>query len=361
MGRDSSALCKSGIDEACLFGVLDRVRKRKAASQICVMRDGEVVLDQSFGCEKDSLFWIFSASKPFMAMLIYLLAERDQVQLDEPVATYWPEFAQCGKAAITIRDVLKHRSGLVQSRGIGDALAMSDWKAFTNRIAQSRPTLMPGDGPAYQTLSYGFILGEIIQRVTQRPVREVLNVELLNSLAMGNTFLGLPNELWERHVPVSGRGIYGRLGAWFVNQRAVRESVNPSAGISTTAADMAAFYQMLLSGGVAGDRHILRMSSIEEARTPSCGEEFDRCARKPIRWAQGFELGGPRSDHRFISAMGSKSSPLTFGHNGSDCCIAWADPTRRIAFAYLTNRLSAGKETVEHLAGVADAILAAYR
>lgn len=349
---------RTDAGEACLSRALERISRRKAAAQICVLRGGEVVLNHAFGCQENSLFWIFSASKPFMAVLIFLLAERDQVRLDEPVATYWPEFAQHGKSQVTIRQVLQHRSGLVQSMSIGDAFAISNWHAIAHRVARSRPALMPGDGPAYQALSYGFILGEIVQRVTQRPVREVLASELLNPLAMYDTFLGLPDELWERHVPVCGKGQYGRLVAWVVNRRAVRRSVNPSAGISTTAADMAVFYQMLLSGGVAGGRRILKTSSIEVARTPSCGGEFDRCARKPIRWAEGFQLGGPRSDPGFVSPMGAMSSPLTFGHNGSDCCIAWADPTRRLAFAYLTNRLTGGKEAVEHLAAVADDILA---
>ncbi len=348
---------RATISESSLSRALERIGKRKAAAQICVLRGGEVVLNHCFDCKEDSLFWIFSASKPFMAVLIYILAERDQVRLDAPVAAYWPEFARHGKSNITIRHVLQHRSGLVQSLSIGDAFAVSNWDMLTHRIAQSRPALMPGEGPAYQALSYGYILGEIIQHVTQRPVREVLTSELLTPLAMHNTFLGLPDELWERHVPVSGKGRYGRLMAWAVNLRAVRRSVNPSAGISTTAADMAVFYQMLLSGGVAGNRRILKASSIETACTPSTNGEFDRCAQKPIRWAQGFQLGGPRSDPRFVSPMGATSSPLTFGHNGSNCCIAWADPTRRLVFAYLTNRLTATKEDTEHLAAVADDIL----
>ena len=348
---------KTGIDSASTARALERIRKRKASAQICVLWHGEVMLDEAIGCGKDSLFWIFSASKTFMATLIYILAERDQVQLDEPVATYWPEFAQHGKSQITIRQVLQHRSGLVQAMSIGDAFAISNWDAFVHRVARSRPALTPGEGPAYQALSYGFILGEVVQRVTQCSVQEVLSKELLEPLGMHNTFLGLPDELWERHVPVSGNGPYGKLMAWVVNRRAVRCSVNPSAGISTTAADMAVFYQMLLSGGVAGSRRLLKASSIEEARTPSCSGEFDRCAKKPIRWAQGFQLGGPRSDPRFVSPIGATSSPLTYGHNGSNCCIAWADPTRQLAFAYLTSHLADAKEAVEHLAALADDIL----
>jgi CubicO group peptidase (beta-lactamase class C family) len=310
VSRVPNQLCTTSINEASLSRALERISRRKAAAQICVLRGGEVVFNQAFGCKENSLFWIFSASKPLMTVLIYLLAERDQVRLDEPVVTYWAEFAQHGKSHITIRQVLQHRSGLVQSMSIRDAFAMSNWDAYAHRIARSRPALMPGEGPAYQALSYGFILGEIVQRVTQRPVREVLASELLNPLAMHDTFLGLPDELWERHVPLLGKGQYGRLAAWVVNRRAVRRSVNPSAGISTTAADMAVFYQMLLSGGMAGGQRILKTSSIEVARTPSCGGEFDRVARKPIRWAQGFQLGGPRSDRSsFCFAHGDNEQP----------------------------------------------------
>ena len=273
--------CTTNVKEACLLRALERIRDRKASAQICVLCDGEVVLNHAFGCKGDSLFWIFSASKPFLAVLIYLLAERGQVRLDEPVATYWPEFAQHGKSNITVRQVLQHRSGLVQSMSIRDAFAISNWDAFTHRVAGGNLTLTPGDGPAYQPLSYGFILGEIVQRVTQRCVRDVLAGEILEPLAMRNTFLGLPDELWERHVPVSGVGAYGRLAAWVVNRRSVRRSVNPSAGISTTAADLAVFYQVPLNGGVAGDRHILKALSIEEARNPTSEGEFDLCAESP--------------------------------------------------------------------------------
>ncbi len=84
---------RAGIDKACLSRALERISKRKAAAQICVLRGGEVVFNHAFGCKENSLFWIFLASKPFMAVLIYILAERDQVRLDESVATYWSELA----------------------------------------------------------------------------------------------------------------------------------------------------------------------------------------------------------------------------------------------------------------------------
>ena len=341
-----------------LARALGRIEARGAKAQLCLRQDGEVVLSRSFGCDSDALFWIFSASKPFVAVLIHRLAERGQIDLDAPVAAYWPDFARNGKAGITILHVLQHRSGLVQGMGLGAAFALTRWAASAARAAASTPRLAPGEGPAYQALSYGFILGEIVQRIEGRPLREVLARDLLTPLGLSDTHLGLPPDLWPRHVPVRGRGRYGGLAGWIVNRRAVRQSINPSAGISTTAFDLSLLYQMLLDGGVAGDRRLLKPASIDAMRMPTSSAEIDLCARKPIRWGQGFQLGGPRAAHGFIAPMGETSSPLTFGHNGSEACIGWADPTRRIAFAYLTDRLAGEAEPTEHLAAVADDLLA---
>ena len=77
-----------------------------------MLRDGEVMLDRATGCRPDDLFWIFSASKPYVAMLVHLLAEHGDLSLDDPVARHWPEFGRYGKEAITIRHVLRHRAGV---------------------------------------------------------------------------------------------------------------------------------------------------------------------------------------------------------------------------------------------------------
>jgi len=90
---------------------------------------------------------------------------------------------------------------------------------------------------------------------------------------------------------------------------------------------------------------------------PSSEGRIDRFARTPIRWAEGFQLGGPRHVPGSITPMGMRSSPRTFGHNGSNCCMAWADPDRRIVFAYLTNTITRVRDDMQHLADVADAVL----
>ena len=95
------------LDSDALSQVNGLIRAYGAVAQICVLRDEQMVLDRAFGCRPDSLFMIFSAGKPFVAVLVHQLAERGQLALDDPVARYWPEFSRHGKDAITISPRMK--------------------------------------------------------------------------------------------------------------------------------------------------------------------------------------------------------------------------------------------------------------
>src|SRR5215472_916676 len=108
---DRSSVAPGDLDE-----VTGLVRGRNSAAQVFAIRDGNTILDQSFGCAPDDLFLIFSASKAFVAVLVHMLAERGLLELDAPVARYWPQFGQYGKEAITLRQVLQHRAGVPVAR-----------------------------------------------------------------------------------------------------------------------------------------------------------------------------------------------------------------------------------------------------
>ncbi|MEW9531990.1 serine hydrolase domain-containing protein [Microbispora sp. NPDC049125] len=349
-----------GMDQAGLSRVVGLVEARGAKAQLCVLRDGAVVLDRAFGCEPTSLFWIFSAGKPYTAMLVHLLSQRGRLSLDAPVATYWPEFGRHGKDRITIRHVLQHRSGLPSGGTLfGDLLAMTDWRRSVRRIQNARPRWPAGQVPAYQPLAYGFVLGELVRRVTGSPIERLLALELLAPLRSGDTYLGLPDAEWPRHVPIRAGGPAGVGVETVLNRRSTRRAVIPAAGVSTTARDLAAFYLMLLRGGSADGVRLLEPATVELARTPTSEGEIDRTVKVPIRWSHGFQLGGPRPGWPAPGPMGARASRRTFGHNGSGCCIAWADPERGLVVAYLTNRLTTRSADVRHQTNVADALLAA--
>jgi CubicO group peptidase (beta-lactamase class C family) len=349
-----------GVDPSKLSQVLDLIEARDAAAQLCVILDGRVLLNRSYACHASSLFWIFSACKPYTALLIHLLVERGQVSLDDPVATYWPEFGRHGKDRITIRHVLQHRTGLLSGRvPFRDGLVMTDWDRCVRRIEGARPRWPAGHVPAYQALSYGYILGELVRRITGTPIQEFLATELLAPLRAHDTYLGLPDTQWHRHVPIVARGLVGAVVQTFLNRRSTRCAVIPSAGMSTTARDLATFYLMLLQRGVIHGEHVLPSAVIEHACTPSSDGEIDRCIKTPVRWSQGFQLGGPRPAPYSSGALGHLSSRRTFGHNGSNCCIAWADPDRNLVVAYLTSRLAGRRVDRAHQAAVADTLLSA--
>ena len=337
---------------------------RRCPAQLCVIAGGEVVLDTAFGCQPDSLFFLFSASKPMVALLVHLLAERGELSLDDPVARYWPTFGQRGKQDITVRQVLQHRSGLPVARNMArDALAMTDWAASVRALERAAPSYPPGQVPAYHVISYGFLLGELVQRVTGVPVRDFLSTELLSPLGLRDTFLGLPAERWPRHVPVSGRGPAELATQLVINRRSTRQAVIPAASVSATANNLARLYQALLNGGELDAVRVLKPETIAAARQPSSDGEMDRYLHLPVRWSQGFQLGGGRTGSARAGGrhhpMGDLASPAAFGHNGSYVCIGWADPDRQIAVGYLTARLVSRAEGALHMAAVSDAILAA--
>src|SRR5260370_14542075 len=237
------------MDPGALRRAVGLIEARGAIAQIRVLRHGQVVLDRAFGCRPDSMILMFAAGKPFVATLVHKLAERRMLDLDDPVARYWPEFGQHGKATITIRQVLQHRAGLRVAGGLpGDALAAPYWRRAVHDLERARPSWPPGEVPAYHILSFGFILGEVVQRITGADLREVMRAELFGPLGLADTYLGLPRAAWSRHVPVRGHGPVTRVRQVVFNRRGIRAAVVPAASESTPTRDLNRFYLMLPRG-----------------------------------------------------------------------------------------------------------------
>lgn len=350
----------AGMNAAAIDQAVGLVKTINTMAQLFVIRDGRVVIDRSFNCPPDVLFLIYSASKSFVALLVHLLAQRGLLSLDDPVAAHWPEYGQNGKGTITVRHALQHRAGVPVAGGLlRTVLHLSDWERSVRDAEESRPRWPAGRVPAYHFVTYGFILGDVVGRVGV-PLREFLDRELLAPLGLDDVYLGLPDEVWHRHVPVRA----GHRSEWInqivFNRRKICQAVIPAVSISTTARQLARFYQMLLSGGELDGVRVLEEKTITEARRPSSDGEIDAFIKRPVRWAQGFQLGGPGPELRDLSrVMGASSSREAFGHAGNASCVAWADPTRRLAFAYLANLQQGNDEGIRHLGEVSDAALGA--
>ena len=363
------------------------VESRPGAAQLCVLRHGETVLDLSVHCEPDSLFLLWSAGKPFVTMAVHLLAERGLLDLNDPIHRHWPGYERHGKAPVTVRHVLRHRSGVPLSTGsvLRDALAMPDWHRSVRAAENARPKWPADQVTAYHILSYGFILGELVRRVDGRPIERFLREEIFTPAALYDTHLGLTPTLRTRRVPLqlSPRStrrpaLADRWKLTHFERHASAAQVIPSANIHSTARDIAKFYQRLLNESTDSNSpppRIFASKTIAEARRPALPDpestpaaepkpepepEPDRVIGHPVRWSQGLQLGWGTHPVTTSRPFGETAARNVFGHNGSNYCNAWADPDHGLVFAYLTNLIDPRAEALRIQTQLSDLIRRAF-
>lgn len=332
--------------------------------QLCIRVRGEVVLNRSLGHARgngpndpadaprlpmtpQTPVNLFSAAKAVTAMLVHKLEERGRLQLDDPLCEYIPEFTGHGKQAITLRHVLAHRAGIPDLPG--DALSL-DLLAHPDqmiaRLCESRPRSSAGSSPAYHAVSGGFLLAEVIQRVTGDSIRKLAEEALRKPLGLRWLHYGVePADVGR--VAVNARTgppappplswlLARALGAEFSqivelsNDPRFLTGIIPSANLITTAEDVARFYQCLLDGGRFGDTQVFEARTVERARTEQGPWGFDRNLVAPIRYSPGFMLGSET-----LSLYGW-NHPRAFGHLGLSNVFCWADPDRALVVALLT-------------------------
>ena len=327
--------------------------ERGHASSIIVLRGDEVVFEQLIGAGPGDLFYAFSVSKPFTALAVHLLAQRGRLELDAPIADYWPAYAAGGKARVTVRHVLTHRGGAPYSTGwaVGDALRMADWQASVAAAEAARPRYSPGSVVAYGLLSFGFTLGELVRRVDGRTIDRFVDDEIVRPLGLRDTHLALRTDAWQRHVPLVPGHPVEHVRARAFNRRVVREAVIPAAGIQTTARDLARFYRALLTGGAG----VIPSEAIAAARAVSADGELDQVIGHTMRWGTGFQLGFPGH----VRPMGTRANPSMFGHNGSAVCNVWADPVGDAVMVWLNSVILPRRSGLAHISRLSDAVLEA--
>jgi CubicO group peptidase (beta-lactamase class C family) len=337
---------------------------------LAVYRYGKPVLDLAGGIAEtstgrpvtaDTMFVLFSSTKPLASMSVHLLIERGKAQLDDPVAKHWPAFAQNGKKRVTIRHILTHRGGFPQTPpGLGWS-KWGDWNAVVKALEETSPQYEPGTVSAYHALNHGWVCGELVRRIDGRPFPTFLREEITGPLGMNDTYVGLPEELEGRVAklqPMEDVDDAGKGTVDMGNRPEVHRAVVPAGCGISTARDMARFYAMLAGRGELGDVRILRPETIELAATVAVDGEVDRTIGFKVRRGIGLNLGGMPD---VPSSMGAGATVRTFGHGGAGTSICWGDFDLGVGFAFIPNGFRSQLSVVPRCAELSDAVRAACR
>ena len=315
--------------------------------------------DRSQPWQRDTLVNMFSAGKPLVAVCIQRLVEHGLLALDRPVADYWPAFAAQGKDAVRVEHLLNHRAGLPALSGEVEPEAIYDWSRMVALLEQQAPWWEPGTAQGYHAFTFGWLLGELAQRVSgldfaalfQREVAELLELDFHFGLSPSQLLrvadVGPIDRSAAQQYPVDLPALIGKDPAGLTaltfcnpsslltgsNRSAWRRAVIPAANGHGSAAALARFYAALSLGGTLDGVALLSPEAVRRCYTES-SFDTDRVFNVPLRFSQGFILGGnpPYVD----LGLGANS----FGHSGAGGTLGFADPDAGIGFAYVTHRLS---------------------
>jgi CubicO group peptidase (beta-lactamase class C family) len=331
---------------------------------VTVIVEGETVVDLWGGeadaegsrpWERDTLVNVWSTTKGPTALCAHVLADRGLLDLDAPVATYWPEFAAAGKERVLVRHLLSHRAGLSGLREPHSLAQLYDWELTTKRLAATEPWWEPGTRSGYHALTYGFLVGEVVRRVSGLLPGAFLEREVTGPLGIDFT-IGLPEKEAGRAAelvqpPVASTSeqaaIFSQLapaalaaltnpvvGAAEAGSSDWRAAELPALNGHGTARAVAALYGVFAGKGVYDGHRVLSPEAAERVREGqgSCrdlvlGAGFEHETEVGL----GLWLSGPNGSYG--------PNPRAFGHDGFGGSCGLADPDAGVSLGYVMNRM----------------------
>lgn len=377
--------------------VLRRHLQRGGGAAVCVYHRGRKVLDVWGGrrdadgrpWEEDTMAMSFSTSKGIVSTLIHILADRAMLDYDDPVAKFWPEFAQAGKDRVTIRDVLTHRAGLPGIRSLIDGgERILDWDYMVNALAGAKPMLTPGRWSAYHALTYGWLAGEIVQRIVGKALPQILHEELTEPLGLDGLYIGAPEAAKARaaalpstfsrlrqFAPLIGSrplmatlSMFNRAAFIPVDPLLIQEALIPPGNAEVlfeprvldtpvpaanglfTARSLARVYAALAAGGTLDGVRLLSRGTVRLAGEVQTRDRDRVLVLRPY-WRLGY--------HSAFTTRGRVAT--AFGHFGYGGSGAWADPARQLAVAMVNNNLGGGLIGDYRIAEIGTAAMQAAR
>jgi CubicO group peptidase (beta-lactamase class C family) len=328
-----------------------------------VHHDGRLVVDVWGGTYRaDTLQLVFSTTKGWTAALANLLVQRGELDLDAPVASYWPEFAAAGKGSIPVRWLLTHQAGLPYPTEACTYDDVVGWDGVVEKLAASTPAWEPGTAHGYHAVTYGFLVGEVLRRVTGQSVGQFLAAEIGGPLGL-DLHIGLPEDRQARVEPIVGGlaptdgdpalkamldqfmgpdttlgkalSCHGALSDPGVfNRPEFRAAEVPAANGITDARSLSRLYAALVGDVVADERfpagtRILTPETVAGAST--CRTTGNDAV---LFFESTFGLGFMTS-----SLFAPYGGAASFGHTGAGGSLGFADPEHGIAAGYVMSKM----------------------
>ena len=336
---------------------------------VAVTLDGVPVVDlwggwmekeQGRPWQADTIVPVWSVGKAVCATALLRLVDRGLVEIDAPVARYWPEFAQAGKGDITIRLMLSHQAGLPGVVKPMPPGGIRNWDLMIEALELQEPWWEPGSRFGYHTNTFGFLVGEVVRRVDGRRIGQFIRDEIATPLGI-DFLLGFGPEYdhrvatnipyqappgeetqrpWLEKDPKTATGIdLARILAYrnpppdppgTNNVRASRASEVPGTNPHSNARAMARIFGALSRGGEVDGYRLLSEDLCRQARVMQSDGE-DTILGRPNRFGLGFQLSIPG-----VRPLGPSAN--AFGHYGAGAILGFADPDTRLGFGYVLNK-----------------------
>jgi len=346
-------------------------KSARGGMAVAVYHHGELVVDAWTGRRnsagdpwtRDTMSMSYSTTKGVVATIVHRLVDRGLLDYDAAVATYWPEFATAGKGSITLRQLLDHQAGLHDVRGLVDSTeGLLDWNNMVKLLAEAEPAWEVGTRSAYHALTYGYLVGEVIRRVTGLTVNEALQREIVEPLGIGQMYIGAPpavrSDIAEQLVDPKSldrlfrttkylarferfEPLYSALVVDDIVDVATTEHIHdgeiPAANGVFSARSLARMYAALATPDDFDSPPLVSAETMREAtrvQTTGDGRTGTKVGRDAgvminMNWRLGYHLVGTTSG----------VLPRAFGHFGFGGSGAWGDPDSGLAVAMILNQV----------------------
>jgi CubicO group peptidase (beta-lactamase class C family) len=323
-------------------------------ASVCVTVNGETVVDLWGGYadaakirpwQRDTIINVYSTTKTMTALTALLLADRGLIDFSAPVAKYWPEFAANGKAGVTVAQLMSHASGLSGWKETISTSDLYDWEKMTSLLAAQAPFWEPGSAPGYHAITQGYLVGEVIRRVTGKSIGTVFREEIAGPLG-ADFWIGLPasedDRVAELIPPPPGEAVGAGAQQSEIQRnmatnpgidvaetktRAWRGAEIPAAGGTGNARSVAEIHAILANGGVAKGKRFLSEAGCRRALELQI-EGTDLVMGIPARFGLGFGLAGG------LIPLPNPNTMFWGGYGGS---IAIIDMDARMSLSYVMN------------------------